>query len=202
MYAWWLWLRDFLSTVFANQLFSGLLGVVVGGLITGYFSLSVIRHERAMAEEQERTRQTGARRALIAEMAENAQRLALLTAVAEARRPIAHMIGNLNLSRYALDAYMPLVAASVSLKVVGAIVTTYSETLLLESIESKWRIIASSEHNRYGGAFQAAAPEDQKALHDCAERFRRGLAKVSKALLSEEELRDFGDPQTIRPKLL
>jgi hypothetical protein len=75
MLEWWLWLRDFLSTLFANQLFSGLLGVVVGGLITGYFSLSAIRHERAMADEQERARQRGARRALIAEMTENAQRL-------------------------------------------------------------------------------------------------------------------------------
>jgi hypothetical protein len=122
-----------------------------------------------------------------------------LTAVAEGRGPIAHMMGNLKLSRYALDAYMPLVAASVNLKVVGAILNTYSSALIvLDSIEGNWRVIASSQQTRQGGAFQAASPEDQKALHDCAERFRAGLSKVSKALLDEEELRDFGDPQTIR----
>jgi hypothetical protein len=67
--------------------------------------------------------------------------------------------------------------------------------------EGKWSTIASSpSRNVYGGAFNAAPQEHRKALQDCEDAFRQSLTEIIRRLLTEEERRDFGNPQTIRAK--
>lgn len=183
-----------------SQLFAAILGIVgaiiggvVGGWVAGRYSLRAVdagfKRQLELATDEQRAKQKGARWALIAEMAWNNARLQMLAKQAAEGGMIASMMSNLELSRYALETYMPLLALGVGLSDIREILATYTEpSLLLAALEGKWSAIASSpERTRHGGAFAAVPQEDGKALKLAEETFRAGLFKVAKFLLTAEE---------------
>jgi hypothetical protein len=193
------------DTILSSPLLAAVVGVlgsvvgaVVGGLIAGCYSKLAVRegfsHERDLREEEELERQKGARRALIAEMAENHARLQLLAKQSASGSMIASVMNNLSLNRYALDAYMPLIAAGAGLAVVKLILETYGgPSNLLATLAGKWSAVATSPgRTSRGGAFNAVPVEDSKALEFAEQKFRSGLFETAKMLLSEDELIESG----------
>lgn len=182
-----------LGTFLDSQLFAASLGAIIGGIITGIFSLLAVhagfKHQHKLVADEQRAKQNGARWALITEMSWNNARLQMLAKQAAGGGTMASMMNNLKLSRYAFETYMPLLALGVTLPDIRVILETYTEpSLLLAALEGKWSAIASApERTRHGGAFAAPMPEDRSALTQAEETFRVGLFKAAKFLLTAEE---------------
>jgi len=174
-----------------SLLSSTLFAAVVGGVLTGIFSIAAtwwtltatFRTQAETNEEAQRRRERAAGWALITEMGENLARCRALANLAKSEAPVTNMRENLKLNRYVFETQLPLIALPLGLEDLRTVAAAYAAmSNLFGILEGKWRSQTQVP----------ATKTDIGSLNLLTDDYEVALRTAGKAILTAEELRIAG----------